>query len=793
MQFIYSILALLWAGNLCVHAQHTLSGSVSAGQNKPLDGAHIHIGQLQVITGPDGYYEVHKVDTGQQRVIISYIGYKTLDTLLNVQGDLRLDAILKPESRQLAAVVLNDSTAAKTTARAKKLSTVTLEKYSAGSLGDALKEIPGVYALKTGSTVVKPVINGLHSSRVPVIANNVRLEDQQWGTEHAPNLDLNSAGRVSVIKGANALQYSGDAIGGLVLTEPITIPQDTLYGRTLLNFASNGRGSSISSSLHKGAEQGWAWNVSGTLKYFGDRHSPDYILSNTGNTENNFAGDIKFMGSSYDISAYYSFYDATIGIAKATHIGNVADLVRAINSGRPSVIEPFTYGIETPRQEVQHHLAKANFNKQLGESSTLAVQYAFQLNHRQEYDMRRGQYAGTPALDLTLATHSLQADWKVETGKLVLKGGVSAAIQDNTADPDTGVRPLIPNYDKYDAGAYGIASYAINDGLTAEGGLRYDFSHVDASKFYQKTRWASLSYVDAFDHFITADHSTQWLTNPKFTYHNISGSLGIRKQLGTRYELLANAGLTMRNPNPSELFSDGLHHSNGTIELGSLFITKEKAMKLSGTLVKNDGDFTFEATPYINSIKDFIYLEPTGIEYTIRGAFPVYNYRQTDALLAGLDLQAAWDISNQWQYRSGLAYLYGQDVQSDKPLIDMPPLNMTNTVRYSNAEWHSLFLELRSEAVFGQERYPHNNFYTDVTHHGVIVPELVDISTPPAGYHLLHFNSGITFSTFKNGCATIGLAIYNILNTPYRDYLNRQRSYTDDLGRNMQLQVKFIY
>jgi iron complex outermembrane receptor protein len=38
-----------------------------------------------------------------------------------------------------------------------------------------------VSSLKTGSSVVKPVINGLFGSRVPVINNNVRLEDQEWG------------------------------------------------------------------------------------------------------------------------------------------------------------------------------------------------------------------------------------------------------------------------------------------------------------------------------------------------------------------------------------------------------------------------------------------------------------------------------------------------------------------------------------------------------------------------------------------------------------------------------------
>jgi iron complex outermembrane receptor protein len=35
-----------------------------------------------------------------------------------------------------------------------------------------------------------------------VINNNVRLEDQEWGTEHAPNL-INAAGKITVIKGAS--------------------------------------------------------------------------------------------------------------------------------------------------------------------------------------------------------------------------------------------------------------------------------------------------------------------------------------------------------------------------------------------------------------------------------------------------------------------------------------------------------------------------------------------------------------------------------------------------------------
>lgn len=794
MRFYYIFLAVFMAGSLCAYSQNTISGNVTTTQNKPLDGAHIHIEELHAISNPDGSYKMQNIPAGQHRVVVSYIGYKSLDTLLYITGSTRLDAILKPEATQLQEVVLSANNAVpKNVIHEQKLKTETIEKYSNASLGDALKEIAGVYTLKTGNNIVKPVINGLHSSRVPVISNNVRLEDQQWGTEHAPNLDINSAGKISVIKGASALQYGGDAVGGIVLVEPVKVLKDTLFGKTILNAASNGRGGSISSSLQKGAEKGWAWNAAGTYKYMGDREAPDYVLSNTGNRESNFAGDVKYIGSDYDLSASYSFYDATIGIAKATHIGNVSDLVRAINSGRPNVVEVFTYDINAPRQEVQHHLAKLNFNKRFSDASTLSVQYAFQHNSRKEFDIRRGAFTNKPALDLTLVTHSAQADWKKEADALTLKSGISGSVQKNDANPDTNIRPLIPNYSKYDAGVYGIASYAFSDSFTAEAGARYDFSKMDASKFYQKSRWTNLGYDKEFTHFITGDFGTQWLTNPQFTFHNISASIGIRKELNNGMQVLANASLAMRNPNPSELFSDGLHHSNGTIELGDLRTEKEKGYKFSATLLKSNGNFNFEVTPYLNLINNFIYLAPTEIEYTIRGAFPVYRYRQTDALLAGLDLHTNWKIASNWQHSFSFAYVYGQDTTKDQPLIEMPPLNIANTIRYTKENWHQLFLELRSEAIFKQTRYPDNNFNVDLPVNGELVNTPVDVSTPPAGYHLLHFNSGITFNTSQKSTVTVGLSVLNIFNTTYRDYLNRQRLYTDDLGRNVQLQLKFNY
>jgi iron complex outermembrane receptor protein len=786
------LLAVFMAGCWCAHSQNTLSGKVLAGNSLPLDGAHIHIEALHGTTLPDGTYTVSGITTGSHRVIISYIGYKSLDTLVDFHGSRVLNAVLIAQYTQLQEVVVTEAAVSKSTVHEQHLTTQTIEKYSDASLGDALKEIAGVSVLKTGNSIVKPVINGLHSSRVPVISNNVRLEDQQWGTEHAPNLDLNAAGRISVIKGAGALQYGGDAVGGLVLVEPLQVATDTIFGKTIFTGNSNGRGGALSTSLHKGAQKGFAWNAQGTLKYMGDRQAPDYVLSNTGNREANFASDVTYLTDTYKLSAFYSFYNASIGIATATHIGNVADLVRAINGGQPNVVAPFTYSINNPKQEVQHHLAKLNFSKDLADGSLLSLQYAFQYNHRQEYDLRRGDFANTPALDLTLVTHSANADWKKNLGSSSIKAGISAALQHNDASPDTGVRPLIPTYDKYDAGAYGIYSHVFSTSLSAEAGLRYDFTRMDATKFYQKSRWTALGYDGVYDNFITQDFGSQWLTNPTFTFHNISASVGLRKKFKEGLELLGNLSLAMRNPNPSELFSDGLHHSNATIELGNLGLKKEQAFKASATLLATTGNFSLEATPYLNAINNFMYLAPGAVEYTIRGTFPVYSYRQANALLAGMDLHTQWDITKSFTHSLNAAYVHGTNTDADEPLIDMPPLNLTNTIRYSKTAWHNFFAELRSEAIFTQTRYPYNDFFADVPVNGELMPTPVRISTPPKGYHLLHASTGMRFTMGATQTA-ISLSVFNIFNTNYRDYLNRQRLYTDEVGRNIQLQVKFNY
>ena len=787
MRYFIMLAFLFWTSFATLYAQNVVYGQITGNRGEILGGAHIHVADNFATADPQGYFSV-SIPRGSHRFLVSYVGYVRMDTIVQISSDLKFNVILKQDISQLSEVIVTERTVIVTADRELKRDLV--ERYSNESIGDLLREIPGVSSLKSGTAVVKPIINGLHSSRVVMINNNVRMEDHQWGVEHAPNVDVNSAGSVSLVKGSDALRYGGDAIGGVVVVAPQNIAiLDTLYGHTILNGATNGRGGSISSALFRGYASGWNYKAMGTYKFLGDRHAPDYNLSNTGNREQNASASVGFKGDGFGYSADYSFYNTNIGILRASHIGNITDLVSAINNATPDVVNPFTYLIDAPRQQVAHHLAKLSFyqNLPLGK---LSLQYAFQFNNRKEYDIRRS--SDRASLDLGLATHSVNADVETSYANSSTKYGISAQYQNNSASIETGVRPLIPNYSKLDFGAYFSHAKVVSDKLRIDAGVRYDYSRIDAVKFYLKSRWETNDYEIDFGNIITGDFGTQWRTNPVFDYHNFSGSAGLNYSVSSKVKWITNISIASRNPNPSELFSDGLHHSSGQIELGDLRLSKEVAYKFSSTAIMKSDKWLVDINPYFNVIDDFINIEPRGLEQSIRGAFPVWVYTQSPVRIFGLDASAQF-TTGQFSIKSTGAFTHGTNLDTDAPLIGMPPVQWGNEIVFNRPIWHNFTAGIRSEAIFYQSRFPNDDFTADVFVDGQSTPVVVAISRPPAGYHLLHFNTAMRFDVFNRSSMRVAFNVHNIMNTNYRDYLNRNRFYADDIGRNFTIQIKINY
>ena len=767
--------------------------------NSPLFGAVVQIESLNkaVYTDDQGFYKIKNICEGKLEIKVSHTSCETKYKTINLKSNEEINFKLEHHLEELNEVLLKGKLydADLNSSISNQIKTKELEKYSNSSLGDALKSISGVSSLNTGNSVVKPIIQGLHSSRVLVINDNVRLQDQQWGVDHAPNVDINSAANITVIKGASALKHGGDAVGGTIVIEPVKAPvKDTLMGKTILTGATNGRGGTLSSSLIKAYSSGFNFRIQGSLKRLGDLKSPNYQLTNTGQRENNISFGIGLNKIDYGIDFNYKLTNSEIGILRASHIGNSRDLVNAINRQTPSFVDDFSHDINNPKQEVTHQIFKLNTFKKLKNIGEVSLQYSFQNNDRFEFDVRRGDREDKAAMDMNLKTHTVlsQLEWTT-LENFDSDFGIELNTQTNFPNPETGVRRLIPDYEMNSAGIFATTNYSLNERWQIDAGMRFDFSRIDAQKYYKTSSWQELNYDELFPEFEVEIDGSQILTNPTFDYHNVSGTLGATHTFKDNWKLISNISSASRAPNPSELFSDGLHHSLASIELGDLQLKSEQSLKAGVELKGKIDDFGFNIQPYYNYINDFIVLEPNGIESTIRGVFPVYNYRQTNARLVGIDVSASYQYQN-FDILSNFAYVNGEDIEREEALINMPPFNMSNTITYRESEWNNFYVSLNSQFIAKQNRFPDNNFTAEIidTNTGEFEEVLVDISTPPNAYHLLNFSSGMDFK-MQNTDFNINLKINNLFNTNYRNYLNRQRYYADEIGTNIMLQLKVNY
>ncbi|MCW5520541.1 TonB-dependent receptor [Aureitalea sp. L0-47] len=796
---LFLLLLVFSSTGIAQNCDNILSGRVTDQHDgTPLSGATLVLMDTDKasLSDIDGTYQFSDLCEGTYSIQVSHpeCDPKVFSVKVPRRGGFNIELEHHVELLKQVTVVGTAYSTKSETLLENRINLATLEEFSGASFGDAINTLSGVSSLNTGNTVVKPMINGLHSSRVTIINNGVRLQDQEWGAEHAPTIDINTAGAITVLKGASALQYSGDAIGGVIISEPTRIPiKDTIYGKTILYGATNGRGGALTSSLTKSYGSGWYGTIQGTFKRFGDFEAPDYILSNTGLFERDGSLRVGYKQFDQGVEGYYSYFRNDIGILRASHLGGAQDQIAAISSERPLIIRDFTYDIGSPRQEVTHHVAQLSAFKRVNNLGKLSLSYNFQLNERFEFDVRRGDDEDTPAVDLELTTHHVALDLESNIKEnLGVKVGVSGNFQNNFADPATGVRRLIPDYDQYRASVYGIADLGVNEKLNLEFGGRFDYTFMDAQKFYRTSFWESRGYDELFPELVVDTFGNQILTNPELDFANVSATAGLNYQMNENYIFYANYSLASRAPNASELFSEGLHHSASRIELGDLRFTSEVGHKIGLTLQKKTGVLRFTVNPYINLISDFIVIEPTGIQQTIRGNFQVWEYRQTSARLAGVDFDLNADLTENLEFEHQFSYINGSDTDLDVPLINMPPASTTNSLHYTFPNFYDLVLSVKSEYVFEQTEFPDNNFEVFLPETGTT--ELVDVSTPPDAYHLLGLKAQAGFHLGDGGSKLdVGLSVANLFDTNYRNYLNRLRFYADDLGRNLSLNIKISY
>lgn len=794
MKFIINIIAILF-GLLFTNAQttFTVKGKVIDFHDKvPLKEAKITIGTSTQISDSKGNFIFKAVPKGNYKLIANHPDCDAITEELNVNKDLEITLQLEHHIENIETITLHGTHKNANSLIVKSLDRSEIDRKSTENLGNILSSISGVGALKSGNNIAKPIIHGLYGSRVPIINNGVKMAEQEWGVEHAPNIDVNQFDHIDVIKGASALKYGSDAIGGVVVLEPQVFKRkDTIQGSANLSGISNGQGVGLGINLLKTWDNGWAIKTTGGFKKLGDLKTPDYNLMNTGLQNQSFSFTVQNNTFLQGISFAYSVTDSEIGIYRGSDLGNLEDFYKALTSDIPIYQRDFSYSIDNPKQDVQHHIAKISAFKRFENLGKLSFDYNFQYNHRKEYDVRRGELAQVPSLDLELFTNQININDFIEREFWSLETGIDLKYQFNYSTPETQARRLVPNYDQYAGGFYSVFKYKLTPHLNAEAGLRYDVAKYEVKKWYDSSDWENL-YAEDFSEFYVKTDGNRVFTKPNLTFKNLSFNAGLDYQPSKNLDIKFNYAKVGRTPNVAELFADGLHHSAAIIEVGNMGIKNEDGnqfnLNIDGKLNILDG-LIVTINPYLFITKNFITEVPTGIQNTIRGVFPVWSYKQIDAKMYGLDVDAQLKLNDHFEYRGNFSYINGQDQTNDQPLIMMVPTNFTNSLEFKKEDLKNFYFKVQQQTFLQQKRFPVYNPTINIFENGVDVEKTLDLSTPPPTHTLWSVQTGFDF----NKHFTAGLNVTNLFDTNYKDYLNRMRYFSYEMGRNIIFNIKYNF
>ncbi len=794
MKFTLNIIAILF-GLLFVNAQNsfTVSGKVLDYHDRvPLKNAKIQIGNRTVSSDAAGLFSISDISAGTHGLLATHPDCEAFSTNIKVDKNLDLTIQLEHHITEIETVTLHAPHKAANSLIIKTLDRTAIDRNSTENLGNILQELSGVGALKTGNNIAKPIIHGLYGSRVPIISNGVRMAEQEWGAEHAPNIDVDQFEHVDVVKGASTLKYGSDAIGGVVVLEAeVFKKRDTLQGSVNLTGISNGRGAGTSIHLLKTWENGWAIKTTGGFKKLGDLQTPKYGLMNTGVQNNSFGFTIQKNSFMEGISFDYTVTDQEIGIYRGSDLGNLEDFYKALTTSEPIYQRRFSYEIGNPKQQVQHHIAKISAFKRLENWGKISFDYNFQYNHRKEFDVRRGDLAQIPSLDLELYTNQIKINDLLERQFWSLETGAHLKYQFNYSTPETQARRLVPNYEQYAAGIYSVFKYKFSNTVNAEAGARYDFTRYDVKKWYDLSDWERL-YAADFSQYYEKTDGNRVFTNPELNYNNFAFNAGLNFKPVKELEVKINYAKVGRTPNIAELFADGLHHSAAIIEIGNMGIKSEDGHQFNFNVdaklnVLSGARIT--VNPYLFLTKNFITQVPTGIQNTIRGVFPVWSFRQIDAKMFGFDADAQVSFTDNLTYSGTFSYVYGQNRTHNEPLILMVPTNFMNSLEYKNADFSNFYFKIQQQTFLQQKRYPVYNPEIQIFANGEATSKILDLSTPPPAYTLWAVQTGLQF----NRHFSAGLQVTNLFNTTYRDYLNRLRFFSDEMRRNVTVNIKYNF
>jgi iron complex outermembrane receptor protein len=735
-QFFIRVLFLLaLLVSIVAQAQNTVSGTVTDSSNKALQGVSIYIQELQkgTLSDANGNYSLTNLPNGNVSISFVLMGYGTQNkTIVNAQRQNRLDIHLEPTIFQMDEVVVATAFNKLQSQNVMKVEHETIKNLTrkgTATLIEGLATIPGVAQVSTGTSIGKPVIRGLSGNRVLVYSQGVRVENQQFGDEHG--LGLNDAGveSVEIIKGPASLLYGSDALGGVLYFNPEKFANaNTFKANFSQKMFANTLGSNSSLGV-KTSTENWKLITRGTYNTHSDyATSGGERVTNTRYQEKDFKTGIGYSNASFSSVLRYNYNQLDLGIPE----NGIAE-----QSSSKSVLYP--------KQAVANHLVSVNsvffFKK-----SKLDLDLGYISNDRSEF-----QNSTIANLKMKLNTFNYNAKYYLPSWKKIETIiGIQGMRQTNT---NSGEEYLIPDALTRDFGVFGTANYEWKSNVI-QAGLRFDIRSINT-----QTQAAFVAIEKNY---------TSW-----------NASLGYKTSFTDHFIFRLNVASGFRAPNLAELTSNGIHEGANRYEVGNTSLKTEQNLQTDLNLEYQTDHVEFFVNGFYNHIANYIYLSPTGNQFTNSGVvnfIQVYDYIQNNANLYGGEIGLHFHPHPlDWlHFETSFETVTGKKENSDYlPLI--PANNWNNTLRFelNDINWmKESFATISLSSTFNQN-------------------QVSGFETRTGGYSILNLGLGGALH-FGKTKVEVNLNVNNSTDKKYIAHLSRLK--TDgisNIGRNVVLGLNF--
>jgi iron complex outermembrane recepter protein len=759
---------------------------VDAATHEPIAAATVRAGDTLLATTDDaGRFRLSGLCPGAVTLVVERSDHKPSEHTLTIPDQAALEVALRgggevieirekapppPEIRS-TAVISGDK----------------LEKTRGKTFTDALAEVPGVAELRAATGVAKPIIRGQFGRRLLLLVDDVRHRSQEWGLEHAPEVDPFIADRIRVVRGAGGVRYGSDAIGGVVLVDPPELRRSPgANGEAHLIGTSNGRGGTFAGRVQAVLEglPALSLQVEGSVKRLAAPETPTYALDNAGLFEWNAGATVGYRAKRSAYTLSYRHYNADLGVCSCLRVHNIDDFLSQAQSARPIGADQFRadFGLDRPQQAVGHDLALARARFERDELGTLTATYSFQHDLRREYDLVRNAATAGAQFNFRLMTHELGAVF--EHNPLHLSEhwhlqGAAGVVGIAQVHHYSGLQ-LVPDYRSLSAGAY-ASERLVGDALEIEAGARYDFldrtAEIANIDFLRLVRSGQLAMAACGADIDPARCRSR--------FHTFVLSTGALYRIGDGWTLKGELSRASRAPNPDEQYLNGAAPTFPVLGFGKPDLEPETTYSSSITVGHDSTAIKAEVSGFANRIDNYIYFGPAigddGMlifDVLVRGTFPRFTTRAVDAMFYGADGGIELAPIPSLELGAQVSLVRAKNTDDGSYLVFVPADRYRGSATVHLPDLGNVartFATVSGTYVARQRRYD----------------PVADFIRPPPGYFLLGAELGAE-THIADQRVRVALQGSNLTNARFRDYTSLMRYFADEPGWQVLLRISMF-